>query len=75
MKYRENGKERRGSKNNLTKGAFGIYPKEFKTKKLISDKPVIPETKKGKIETTYRPYKIKNNKYTPNSKGKVKKNV
>lgn len=77
MKYRENvkGKQPRGSKNNLTKGAFGLYPKKFKTIKLTSDKPVVPQTKKGKIESTYTPYKVKKNKYTPNSKGKVKKNV
>jgi len=79
MKYRENvkGKQPRGSKNNLTKGAFGLCHNlfEFKLKKLISDKPVVPQMKKGKIESTYTPYKVKKNKYTPNSKGKVKKNV
>lgn len=36
-------------------------------------KQIFSQTKKGTIPSTYRPYKD-SNKYTPNSKGKVKKN-
>lgn len=80
MKYREESKgikQKSGSKNNLQRGAFGICHNlfEFKTQKLTYDKPIALQTKKGKIESTYTPYKVKKNKYTPNSKGKVKKNV
>ena len=75
MKYLADGeKGKRTSKTNLTKGAFGLVGKTFKSKVWKKLGVKLPQqTKKGKIPSTYTPYNVNKNKYTPNSKGKVKK--
>jgi len=77
MKYLLNGeKGKRRSKTNLTKGAFGASGNK-KVKNMIWKKFGVNlplATKKGKIPSTYSPYKTNKNKYTPNSKGRIKKN-
>ena len=59
---------KRGTKNNLTIGAFGQPHREFRTKlwKKLGVK-LHPQTKAGTVKSVYTPFKEKKSKYLPHT--------